>query len=74
MIPSHFSGVNEMTEGYLDGMDLTSPQPSDNRTASYRHGFENGRDDRRGKPRDSCENLRLKANLAIEQDSWNSQK
>lgn len=41
----------EMVEGYCDGLDMTTPEPSANRSHSYRHGFANGRDDRRGKPR-----------------------
>ena len=42
--------ADEMAEGYRDGYDLDSPEPSANRTASYRHGFECGRSDRAGKP------------------------
>lgn len=34
---------DEMVQGYFDGLDLTSPQPSANRSRSYRHGFANGR-------------------------------
>jgi hypothetical protein len=56
---------DEMVQGFLDGYDLTAPEPSANRSASYRHGFENGRDDRRGKPRDSAENLIRQAELAM---------
>jgi hypothetical protein len=41
----------EMVDGYRDGHDLDAPEPSQNRSRSYRHGFANGRDDRRGKPR-----------------------
>jgi hypothetical protein len=41
----------DMIEGFRDGYDLNAPDPSANRSASYRHGFANGRDDRRGKPR-----------------------
>ena len=59
---------DEMVQGYLDGLDLDNPEPSDNRSSSYRHGFSNGRDDRRGKPRDSYLNLRLLAELAIAED------
>lgn len=29
----------EMVEGFMDGYDLTAPEPSANRSASYRHGF-----------------------------------
>jgi len=35
----------EMIGGFLNGYDLTAPEPSANRSASYRHGFANGRDD-----------------------------
>jgi len=59
----------EMIEGYRDGLDLDAPEPSTNRSASYRHGFANGRDDRRGKPRDNYENLIDQAQQAMEQDS-----
>ena len=52
MTPSLMSPTpREMIEGYLDGLDLSSPEPSLNRSHCYRHGFANGRDDRRGKPR-----------------------
>jgi hypothetical protein len=30
---------DEMIEGYRDGFDLTAPEPSANRSNSYRHGF-----------------------------------
>lgn len=36
----------EMTEGYRDGFEPGTPEPSDNRSLSYRHGFRNGRADR----------------------------
>jgi len=29
----------EMVEGFMDGYDLSAPEPSSNRSASYRHGF-----------------------------------
>lgn len=59
---------DEMIEGYLDGRDLSSPEPSDNRSHSYRHGFLNGRDDRRGKPRSSAAELSRLADLAMDLD------
>lgn len=34
---------NDMVEGYKDGRDLDAPEPSDNRSRSYRHGFMVGR-------------------------------
>jgi hypothetical protein len=57
-----------MVEGYHDGMDPNSPEPSANRSASYRHGFANGRDDIRRQPRDSAANLREAADKAIAED------
>lgn len=59
----------EMARGYLDGLDLANPEPSGNRSASYRHGFANARDDRRNQPRDTAANLRLQAEVAITEDS-----
>ena len=59
------SANQEMIEGFLDGYDLDCPEPSDNRSRSYRHGFANGRDDRRGKPRASAAELSKQANAAM---------
>lgn len=42
-------GEDEMMQGYLDGFDPSNPEPSDNRSHSYRHGFANGRADKTGK-------------------------
>jgi hypothetical protein len=36
----------DMIEGFRDGYDLTAPEPSANRSASYRHGFMCGRIDK----------------------------
>lgn len=33
----------DMIEGYMDGYDLNAPEPSANRSHSYRHGFMVGR-------------------------------
>lgn len=50
----HIGRANdEMVEGFRDGYDMSAPEPSVNRSHSYRHGFANGRDDRSGKPRAS---------------------
>lgn len=59
---------DEMVEGFLDGYDLSVPEPSANRSHSYRHGFANGRDDRSGKPRASYVELNRLADLAMEMD------
>lgn len=58
-----------MLEGYRDGRDPVAPEPSGNRSASYRHGFANGRDDLNHSPRSSADHLRYLAQQAIEEDS-----
>ena len=40
----------EMVSGYRDGRNLENPEPNDNRSHSYRHGFAVGRSDRAGQP------------------------
>jgi hypothetical protein len=71
MTDSYTTPANsEMIEGYMDGLDLSSPEPSDNRSHSYRHGFANGRDDRRGKPRATYAELIQWAEEAIEADRY----
>lgn len=37
---------DEMIAGFMDGYDLTCPEPSANRSHSYRHGFMAGRSDK----------------------------
>jgi hypothetical protein len=59
---------DDMVEGYLDGFNLSNPEPSANRSASYRHGFANGRDDARGQPRASAQALREAAEAAMDED------
>jgi hypothetical protein len=59
---------DDMLQGYLDGFDLSSPEPSSNRSHSYRHGFANGRDDRHNKPRASASEIRRLATEATEAD------
>jgi hypothetical protein len=49
---------DEMWTGYLDGFDPDSPEPNANRSHCYRHGFANGRDDRRNEPRATAATLR----------------
>jgi hypothetical protein len=60
--------LDQMIEGYRDGRDPDSPEPSENRPASYRHGFLNGRDDHAGSPRATAQMLRLMADKAITDD------
>ena len=46
---------DDMLLGYRDGLDREALEPSANRSASYRHGWANARDDRRGTPRASAQ-------------------
>ena len=60
---------NEMLQGYRDGFDLDSPEPSANRSHSYRHGFANGRADKSGKSRGlTFDELTRMADEAMELD------
>lgn len=59
---------DEMVEGYRDGRNKDSPEPSSNRSKSYIHGFKNGRDDMNSHPRASASILRYEAELAIQDD------
>ena len=60
----------EMLEGYREGLDMSNPEPGVNRSWSYRHGFANARDDRRGQgPRDTAERLRALASNCIAMDT-----
>ena len=62
----------EMRAGYADGLDENSPQPSDNRSDSYKHGWMNGRDDLAGEPRANAQELREAAAVAIIRDTGRS--
>lgn len=58
-----------MIAGYMDGFDLSTPEPSENRSASYRHGFKNGRSDKTGKPWcGNIETIGLLADAAMAED------
>lgn len=59
---------DEMLEGYRDGRNPESPEPSANRSHSYRHGFANGRDDLAGKARNVAGIIRAEAVNAITVD------
>lgn len=61
----------DMIEGYLDGRRADSPEPGINRSASYRHGFANGRDDLRREPRATAAELREWAEAADRFDRQN---
>lgn len=59
----------EVVQGYCDGLDGNSPEPSANRSASYRHGFANGRDDLRGRARNNAATIRANLMAARAQDA-----
>ena len=52
---------DDMMQGYLDGYERDAVRPGPNRSASYVHGWKNGRDDRIGMPRSTAAELREKA-------------
>lgn len=60
----------DILEGYLDGFkdDRTEFPSSSNRSPAYRHGWENGRDDRLRKPRAYAQQLRDEADRIIRQE------
>lgn len=58
----------EISEGYRDGRNPDSPEPSTNRSHSYRHGFANGRDDMNKRPRATADFLRAAAIAAASAD------
>jgi hypothetical protein len=67
VMPASFGG-QEMVDGYFDGRNPDMPEPSDNRSASYRHGFRSGRADL-GRPRAESFNETLAAaDRAIAED------
>ncbi len=59
---------DDMVQGYIDGHDRDVPEPSANRSRSYRHGFQNGRDDIARQPRAGAQVLRDRAAQAIADD------
>ena len=60
----------DIIEGFLDGYDLTAPEPSANRSASYRHGFMCGRIDKGLVPwQGGADHLRQLADEAMDADA-----
>lgn len=60
---------SERMDGYLDGMDPDSPEPSENRSHSYRHGFACARADLAKRPAfGSAAQARLSAQEAEDRD------
>lgn len=54
---------DEIIEGYFDGRksDLDELPKGSNRSEGYKHGWRNGRDDRKSAPRASAQSLRTEA-------------
>jgi hypothetical protein len=61
---------DEMIQGYMDGYDLTAPEPSDNRSHSYRHSFYIGRAEKLGLPMISGRELERHADDAMAADEY----
>lgn len=59
---------SEMVEGFRDGYDLSAPEPSSNRSASYRHGFLAARIDKGLVASPSIEAMERMANEAMAAD------
>lgn len=60
----------EMVEGFVDGYDLSAPEPSTNRSASYRHGFMCGRIDKGLiKWTGSADEFQARADAAMDEDA-----
>lgn len=57
-------------EGYMDGLDPNSPEPSDNRSHTYRHGFRMGRNDLARTPGDGAAKHRDQAAEAARADTF----
>lgn len=69
MSPRERPANDEMVQGYLDGYDLSAPEPSSNRSASYRHGFAVGRAEKSGAgPLGSFADLARAADAAMSAD------
>ncbi|MGW1422675.1 hypothetical protein ACWAT4_21475 [Bradyrhizobium manausense] len=58
----------DMIEGFNDGYDLTAPEPSANRSRSYRHGFMCGRIDKGQIASPGAQRLRQMADEAMAAD------
>jgi hypothetical protein len=60
---------DDMARGYLDGLNPDNPEPSANRSRSYRHGFQSGRDDQARRPSAPI-NERRRAALEADALDW----
>lgn len=58
----------EMIEGFMDGYNLSNPEPSENRSHSYRHGFRSGCADKGFPRKESYKQILTMAEEAIRKD------
>lgn len=59
---------DDMVQGYMDGYDLSAPDPSTNRSSSYRHGFVVGRGEKIGNLAGNFQELDCAADAAMDED------
>ena len=59
---------DDIVDGYMDGYDMTAPEPSANRSASYRHGFMVGRGEKTGDFAGNYIDLNRAADAAMDAD------
>lgn len=59
---------DDMVQGYMDGRDLDTPEPSTNRSHSYRHGFVVGRTEKIGKTLGTFNEVLARADAAMVAD------
>lgn len=59
----------DMIDGYMDGRDLNTPEPSANRSHSYRHGWTVGRAEKENRRIGTFEEVERRADEAMAMDS-----
>lgn len=59
---------DDMIDGYKDGRDLNAPEPSTNRSRSYRRGFSVGRAEKENRRLGSFEQVTYMADEAMRLD------
>ncbi|MFB6649952.1 hypothetical protein ACFTQ9_21165 [Bacillus velezensis] len=63
---------NEMVDGYMAGFSsgaMSLPDWHKGRSAAFKHGWLNGRDDRISKPRERYSVLRARADMILSRES-----
>lgn len=62
----------EVVDGYMKGiggLSETLPECYDKKSAAWKHGWRNGRDDRLGRPRECASVLRRRADMVLTVDA-----